>query len=199
MINFSTKDFALKFKFQRFGISLFAKLVGAHRIFPKGQIRVHAGATIDCRRDPFLGNDDCGESAVHIGTSTTICSGALILPYGGEIRIGDNCSVNPLTILYGHGGLSIGNNTRIACHTVIIPAQHQFSSAGIAICEQGLSRQGIQIGEDVWIGANVTILDGAIIGNGCVVAAGAVVNRSFPAGVVIGGVPARELKSRSIL
>ena len=62
------------------------------------------------------------------------------------------------------------------------------------IREQGVTSKGIKIGNNVWIGAKATFLDGAIIGNNCVVAAGAVVNGIFPNNVIIGGVPAKILK-----
>lgn len=66
----------------------------------------------------------------------------------------------------------------------------------IPIRKQGVNRKGIKIGSNCWIGAKVTILDGTIIGNGCIVAAGAVVRGQFPDNCVIGGVPAKILKMR---
>jgi acetyltransferase-like isoleucine patch superfamily enzyme len=66
----------------------------------------------------------------------------------------------------------------------------------LAIRLQGVSRKGIKIGKNCWIGSKVTILDGVEIGDSCIVAAGAVVNKSFPSNSVIGGVPAKILKSR---
>ena len=59
------------------------------------------------------------------------------------------------------------------------------------------SKGGVKIGCNCWIGAKVTILDGTEIGNGCVVAAGAVVTGKFPDNVIIGGIPAKILKYRS--
>lgn len=66
----------------------------------------------------------------------------------------------------------------------------------VPIREQGVTRQGIDIGSDCWIGAKVTILDGVSLGRGCVIAAGSVVTRSFPEHAIIGGVPAKLLKMR---
>ena len=57
---------------------------------------------------------------------------------------------------------------------------------------------GISIGNDCWIGSNVIFLDGAVIGNGCVVAAGAVVRGSYGNNVVIGGIPAKKIKDRLV-
>lgn len=61
---------------------------------------------------------------------------------------------------------------------------------------QGATRKGIEIGKDCWIGANATILDGVKIGDGCIVAAGAVVNRDVPSYTIVGGVPAKTIKNR---
>jgi acetyltransferase-like isoleucine patch superfamily enzyme len=120
----------------------------------------------------------------------------MLLAEGGYIIIGNNCSVNPYTILYGHGGLTIGNWVRIAAHTTMIPANHIFADRSQPISKQGLTRQGIVIEDDVWVGANATVLDGAHISAGCVIAAGAVVKgRTEPFGVYA-GVPARLIGMR---
>lgn len=149
------------------------------------QIRKHA--VIDCARS----------GTISIGARTVIFPYAMILSYGGSITIGENCTVNPFCVLYGHGrGLIIGNNVRIATHTVIIPANHVFDDPGSPITEQGLVSKGISIGDDVWIGAGCRILDGVTIGNGAVLAAGAVVHRDVKEFTVVGGVPAVEIGRR---
>lgn len=121
----------------------------------------------------------------------------MILSYGGDIRIGDDCSFNPYCVIYGHGGLRIGNSVRIAAHTVIVPANHNFDDPHTPIRLQGLTTKGITIGNDVWIGAGVRIMDGVEIGNGCVVAAGSVVTKSVPNGAVVAGVPAKVIRVRN--
>lgn len=64
------------------------------------------------------------------------------------------------------------------------------------IRQQGVYGKGIKIGKNCWIGAKATFLDGTVIGNGCVVAAGAVVKGNFPDNSIIGGVPAKIIKMR---
>ena len=71
---------------------------------------------------------------------------------------------------------------------------HNFQDTSKLIREQGVTSKGIILGNNIWVGAKVTFLDGSKIGNNSVVAAGAVVNGEFPANVVIGGVPAKILK-----
>jgi acetyltransferase-like isoleucine patch superfamily enzyme len=130
---------------------------------------------------------------IRIGARSTIHPGAMLLSYGGFIRLGTRCSVNPYSVLYGHGGLSIGDNVRIAAHCVIIPANHGTALDGGPIADQPMSRRGIHIGSDVWLGAGVRVLDGAVINDGCVVAAGAVVRGELESCGIYGGVPARLL------
>lgn len=148
--------------------------------------RIEMGAVINLR--------DGG--TVNIGDSCRLRRGAMLIPYGGKIRIGSNFSLNPNAILYGHGGLTIGDGVRIAAGTVIVPANHVFSDPDKPIRSQGVTCEGIVIEDDVWIGANVTVLDGAHISRGCVIAAGSVVRgKTEPMGVY-GGVPAKLLKWR---
>ena len=110
--------------------------------------------------------------------------------------MGDHCSVNPYTIIYGHGGLEIGNGVRIAAHCVIIPANHNIDDPSIPIIKSGLTCKGICIGNDVWIGARCVILDGVTIGDGAVIAAGAVVTRNVEPFMIVGGVPAKPIRLR---
>jgi acetyltransferase-like isoleucine patch superfamily enzyme len=134
--------------------------------------------------------------AIVLGARCNVHCGAMLLSYGGSIRLGDNVSVNPYCILYGHGGLTIGNDVRIAAHCVVVPANHG-TSLGRSIASQPETRRGIHIGNDVWIGAGARILDGSLIADGCVVAAGAVVTGILRANGIYGGVPARLLRERS--
>jgi acetyltransferase-like isoleucine patch superfamily enzyme len=133
---------------------------------------------------------------INIGENCAIRPHAKLLPYGGHIKIGTDSTVNPFTILHGHGGLDIGDGVRIASHNTIIPANHVFSDPNQFIYKQGITTEGIVIEDDVWIGTGCRILDGVHIGEGAVIAAGSVVNDSVSPYTVVGGNPASEIKSR---
>jgi acetyltransferase-like isoleucine patch superfamily enzyme len=137
-----------------------------------------------------------GVGRITIGDKTVIGPGAILDSARGTITIGRRCSVNPYSVLYGHGGLSIGDNVRIATHVVIIPANHIFDRTDVPITDQGGSKLGIVIEDDVWIGANTTILDGAHISRGCVIGAGSVVRGTTEPFGVYAGAPAKLLRSR---
>lgn len=152
------------------------------------RVRIERFTTIECHDQ---------NAYIEIGDETIIKSFAILSAQpGGSIRIGANCSINPYCVLYGHGGLTIGNNVRIATHTIIIPANHIYTDRSMLIKDQGLTKIGIVIGDDVWIGAGVKILDGCCIGNGAVIGAGAVVTKDVPPYAVVVGVPAKIVANR---
>lgn len=137
-----------------------------------------------------------GSESVVIGERTLVGRGALIYPYGGSIRIGNRVNINPYSILYGHGGLEIGDDVLIAAGCILIPANHNFGSLEMPIHSQGLTCRGIVIENNVWLAARVTVLDGVRIGSGAIVAAGAVVTRDVPSNAIVAGVPARVIGTR---
>ncbi|RXZ33761.1 acyltransferase [Oxalobacteraceae bacterium CAVE-383] len=149
---------------------------------------IDAYATIYCHKT----------GKIKIGDGTYIGNGAIIHTgkKNGSIVIGSNCTVQTYSIVYGHGGCKIGNDVRIATHSVIIPANHRFDDITRPIREQGRTDLGIKIDEDVWMGAGSLILDGVTIGKGCVIGAGSVVNKSLPSGSVAVGSPARPVTNR---
>jgi maltose O-acetyltransferase len=109
-----------------------------------------------------------------------------------NIFIGNDFTGNfNLTILDIHE-VHIGNHVMIGPNTLITTVGHPLSPSK----RRGYMAQAapVNIGNDVWIGGNVTILPGITIGNNVVVAAGAVVTRDVPDNTLVGGIPARKLK-----
>ncbi len=144
--------------------------------------------------------DAMGENGFYIGAGSSIGSFSLLkvsgtlTSIGKGIKIGCNVGIGDFAHIGGAGGVIIGDDTIAGAYLSIHPENHVFSDTNELIRNQGVTRKGIEIGKNCWIGAKVTILDGSIVGNGCVIAAGAVVNGIFPNNVVIGGVPAKILK-----
>lgn len=116
---------------------------------------------------------------------------------GKHIHIGDNVGIGEYAYLGGGGGLDIGDNCIVGQYLSCHPENHNFADLDLEIRHQGVSRQGIKVGKNCWIGSKVTITDGVEVGDNCVIAAGAVVTKSMPANALIGGVPAKVLKMRS--
>lgn len=144
------------------------------------------------------GNLSIGDN-VSIGDFCKVVISTSLNHLGSHIHIGNNVGIGEYAYLGGAGGLSIGDDCIIGQYFSCHPENHCYDQLDIPIRLQGVSRKGIRIGANCWIGSKVTILDGVTLGKGCVVAAGAVVNRSFPDNSIIGGVPARLLRNREEL
>jgi acetyltransferase-like isoleucine patch superfamily enzyme len=172
------------------------KILGRKKITLGSKCKIFDFVTLDSRFHPALAPYYSGREfgLIRIGRNCKIKEGVKILSYEGEVNIGDNVSVNPYCIIYGNGGVNIGNNVLIAAHTVIVSSNHVFNNKYKLISQQGMTSKGISIADNVWIGANSTILDGVSIGYGAVIAAGSVVNRSVEPYSVFGGVPARKIR-----
>ena len=142
-----------------------------------------------------------GAEGLSIGNNSSIGAFSRVLVatsfnnIGRFIRIGNNVGIGEFAHLGGAGGLEIGDECIIGSFLSCHPENHNYSDVSRSIRFQGTTREGIVIGRNCWIGAKVTICDGVTIGEHCVIAAGSVVTRSMPAYSVIGGVPARVLKS----
>lgn len=111
---------------------------------------------------------------------------------GVGLRVGDGTYVGPGAII-GVGGLvDIGPGCQIGASAVLIAENHAVDQAGV-VSSTSVERKGIRIGAGSWIGHRVTVVDGVVLGERCIVGAGAVVTRSFPAGTRLAGVPARPI------
>jgi acetyltransferase-like isoleucine patch superfamily enzyme len=133
---------------------------------------------------------------IKIGERVLIERGSIIRSYGGMISIGDDCTVGPNTAIYGGGTLKIGKGVRIGPLCAIVAANHNYDLRDELIFRQGMTTKGIEISDDVWIGAGAKVLDGVQIGQGVVIAAGAIVTKSVPDWEVAAGIPAKKIGVR---
>lgn len=180
-------------------ISLSAKIYGGSKISLGKHSKIHSGVILDCSESPFIYNKtniNQFKGRICIGQNTSIRNNSQLLTYGGNITIGDDCSINPDCFLQGAGGITIGNLVRIGPHVIIIASEHNYQDPIIPIHKQGATSIGVQIGSDVWIGAGAIILDGVSIGDGSVIGAGSVVTKKVEPFSVMAGVPAKKIKSR---
>lgn len=115
--------------------------------------------------------------------------------FNSRVSLGDYSGIGVNSKI--HGTCTIGSHVMMGGDVIIITRNHRFDDVHQPMMYQGFEEERpVVIGNDVWIGDRVIILPGVHIGNGCVVAAGAVVTHSFPDNAVIGGVPAKIIKMR---
>lgn len=126
-----------------------------------------------------------------IGKNTVICRRADILfPKG--LHLANNIAVGWFVDLDARGGIFINHDTNISSHTKFITGSHDVDDP-----EYTASFKPINIGHHCWIGTGAIVLQGVTIGDGAVVAAGAVVTKDIPAYEIWGGVPAKFIRKRN--
>lgn len=136
---------------------------------------------------------------VSIGQNSVIECTGVIRELGEGIEIGDNVGISPNAYFAVRGSISIGDNTIFGPGVSMHSENHCFEDRNRPIRIQGATRKGISIGKDCWIGSKAIVLDGVNIGDGCIVAAGAVVNKDIPDYAIVGGVPAKIIKYRGAI
>jgi acetyltransferase-like isoleucine patch superfamily enzyme len=127
---------------------------------------------------------------VKIGRDTSVAMGCFIT--GKHISIGDNTVINRFTYLDGRAPLYIGNNVNISHYTLIHTLTHDPQSRHFTCLAKP-----VVILDHVWIGARSTILPGVTIGEGAVVAAGALVTNDVDPYTIVAGCPARVIRRRT--
>ena len=110
---------------------------------------------------------------------------------GKNIHIGKNVFINMGCKFQDQGGIFIGDGALIGHNVVLATLNHAASPKD----RGSMIPAPIRIGKNVWVGANAVILPGVTIGDGAIVAAGAVVNRDVPENTVVGGVPAKVIRT----
>ena len=179
-----------------------------------GWVLVGKGASIRYARHLSVGRDFIVEDYAEVncmtyrgiiaGDRVTIGNHAIIRPtniYGSAIgeglKIGNNSSIGPYSYIGCSGFIEIGDNVMMSPRVSIYAENHLFDNPDLSIKEQGVKREFVKIEDDCWIAANTVILAGVTIGRGSVIAAGSVVTKDVPPYSIVGGVPAKVIKSRN--
>jgi acetyltransferase-like isoleucine patch superfamily enzyme len=146
--------------------------------------------------------DALSRHGVELGDNVNIGPYSIIMATGVVTRIGEGCRLGARSAMGAYsfigaaGGVWIGEDVIMGQRVSFHAENHVFERTDVPIRQQGVTRKGITVEDDCWIGANVTFLDGARVGRGCVIGAGSVVQGEIPPYSVAVGVPARVVKSR---
>jgi acetyltransferase-like isoleucine patch superfamily enzyme len=117
---------------------------------------------------------------------------------GAVIRVARGTRIGAFAVISAIRKIEIGTDVLIADRVFISDHHHGFADPHTPIIAQGTGpAQPVSIGAGSWLGINVCIMPGVVLGPGCIVGSNAVVTRSFPAGSIIGGVPAQLLRQRA--
>lgn len=135
-----------------------------------------------------------GPLLAQVGSDVNIETGA-VFGSGGEVVLGDRSGLGVDAEI--HGPVTIGDDVMMGPRCTILTRNHRIGDVTVPMNQQGFADyQPVVVEDDVWIGANVTIMPGVRIGTGSVLAAGAVVAHDVPPFSIVGGVPAKVLRDR---
>jgi len=175
-------------------------------IFVGRGVKIHSPSRIIFGRsiilEDFVEINALSKEGVIFGNNVTIkknsiieCTGVL-RELGIGLVVGDNVGIAQNAFIQVRGRVIIGSNIMFGPGVSIFSENHSFSDSSKLLIEQSTERIGVEIQDDVWVGANSTILDGCQIGKGSIIAAGSLVNKNVPNYAIVAGVPAKIIKMR---
>jgi acetyltransferase-like isoleucine patch superfamily enzyme len=165
-----------------------------NRIHLGNKVVISDGCVLDARNDNSL-------DVIRLGNDVILSNNVMISCKGGTVKIGSNTGLGAQMIIQSvfNSNVEIGNDVFIGPMCYITGGgNYNTVSLDIPIWRQGLKQMGDTIlGNDIWLGANVTILGDVQIGSGSIIAAGSVVTRSISEKSICKGIPAKIFKTRS--
>ncbi|MFC1850075.1 DapH/DapD/GlmU-related protein [candidate division CSSED10-310 bacterium] len=176
--------------------------VGHNVIFGKNMTirhpkKIHLGNNIILDDNVVLDAKGENNQGITIGDGVMIARNTIIACKEGDISIGDNTNISSNCAFHSESKVSVGSNVLFAAYCYVVGGgRHNFDRIDIPIIQQGSTSEGIAIGDNCWFGAHVCVLDGVTINNDSIIAAGAIVKSNVPAYSIVGGVPAKIIKSR---
>ncbi|MEW6001532.1 MAG: acyltransferase [Nitrospirota bacterium] len=162
-----------------------------HKIYIGDNVVVDDNCVLDAKGDDnkgiFIGN------SVFVGRNTILCC------KDGDIFIDDNVLIGFNCEIFSANFVKLGKNIQIAAYSYLNGGTHNFDRTDIPVLEQERSGKGIIVEDNVWLAANVKVLDGVVIGKDSIVGAGAVVNQDVPPFSIAAGVPAKVIRGRNFV
>jgi len=132
-----------------------------------------------------------------IGKKSQIASFCKLKSSNGPLRIGENVSIAVGCFISAQkGGLHIGDNSMVGPNVSITSNNYGYDRLDIPMCKQGRTSKGVRIEDDVWIGSNASILDGAEIGSGSIITPNSVVSSRIPKNSIVQGNPGKVIFTR---
>lgn len=165
---------------------------GLPRVLLDQTARIEIGSDVEFRSGVELRAH--GNARITVDSDVRIDRGVRILASNtAHIRIGRGCRIGLYSVLNGGDDIHIDNDSLISGFVYLQTSQHRFDDKTVAIARQGYKHAPVKIESGAWLAAHVVVMPGCTIGSRTVVGSNAVVTRSVPPEMIVGGVPARSL------
>lgn len=139
------------------------------------------------------GNDNEG---LFIGNGVFVGRNTILSCKNGDIVIDDNANLGFNSEIFSASRVRVGKNVLMAAYVYLVGGTHTFNRSDIPIIKQERSSQGIEVGDNSWLGAHAVVFDGVTVGRECIIGAGAVITLDIPDWKIAVGVPAKVVKDR---
>jgi acetyltransferase-like isoleucine patch superfamily enzyme len=139
------------------------------------------------------GQDNTG---IAIGNCVFVGRNTILSCKNGDIILDDNANIGFNCEIFSASRVKVGKNILMAAYVYLVGGTHHFNRTDIPILYQTRSSQGIEVGDNTWLGAHAVVFDGVRIGKECIIGAGAVVNKDIPDWKIAMGTPAKVFKDR---
>jgi acetyltransferase-like isoleucine patch superfamily enzyme len=159
--------------------------------------KIHLGDNIVIDDNCVLDAKGTDNKGIFIGNGVFIGRNTILFCKDGDIYIDDNVLIGFNCEIFSANFVKLGKNIQIAAYSYLNGGTHNFDRLDIPVKEQERSGKGIIVEDNVWLAANVKVLDGVVIGRDSIVGAGAMVNKDIPPFSIAGGVPAKIIRSRN--
>jgi acetyltransferase-like isoleucine patch superfamily enzyme len=159
-----------------------------HKIRLGDQVVIDDNCVLDAK-----GTDNQG---ITIGDGVFIGRNSIVYCKDGDIVIGSHSTIAFNCEIFSANHVELGENALMAAYSYLNGGTHASARTDIPVSKQERSGRGISVADDVWLGANVVVLDGVSIGRGAIIGAGSVVDKDIPAYATAAGVPARITRVR---
>ena len=170
--------------------------VFGHGVVLRHPHKIHLGAGTVVDDLVLLDAKGDSNAGIFVGEGSFVGRGSILSCKNGDIRLGDGTNIGFHCEVVSGSEVRFGSGCLLAAYTYVVGVGHDFEDADCSVLEQAHVAKGVVLGNDVWLGAGVKVMDGIEIGSGTVVGANAVVTKALPPRVVAAGVPAKVLRER---
>ena len=133
---------------------------------------------------------------ITIGNGVFIGRNTILSCKNGDIEIDDRANIGFNCEIFSGGRVRLGKNTLVAAYTYLVGGDHLHDRTDVPVLDQGRVAKGIEVDDNVWLGAHVVIADGARVGRDAIIGAGAVVRGEIPPFQIAAGIPAKVIRDR---
>ncbi len=159
--------------------------------------KVHIGRNVVIDDNCLIDAKGSTNAGIRIGDGVFVGRNTILSCKDGDIELASGANIGFNCEVFSASRVRIGSNVLMAAYCYVIGGDHDFSDPARSVLEQSRTSAGVVIGDGVWMGAGVKVLDGVTIGAHAVIGAGAVVRDDVPEQAVAVGVPARVVSSRA--